>query len=257
MEPLITLKNVSKHFPEDGKQGMTVLTDINLEIFPGEIFAFVGPSGSGKSTLLRIMSGLERQYNGSVIIHEGHNNRDFSFVFQQFALLPWLTVGENIGLGLVARNIPAYRVKERVVKELKRFGLEKFGNSYPRDLSGGMRQRVGIARPLAADPKVIFMDEPFSELDSFTAEELRKELLRIWENPEWEEEKEHTQERPTIVMVTHIVEEALELADRIAVLTERPGKIEKIVKNTLPRPRALRSQEFFALEDELYRLIKP
>ena len=257
MNPLITLKNVSKHFSEDGKQGIAVLTDINLEIFPGEIFVFVGPSGSGKSTLLRIMSGLERQYNGSVIIHEGHNNRDFSFVFQQFALLPWLTVGENISLGLVARKISAHRIKERVAKELKRFGLERFGNSYPRDLSGGMRQRVGIARALATDPKVIFMDEPFSELDSFTAKELRKELLRIWENPEWGEEKKHTQERPTIVMVTHIVEEALELADRIAVLTERPGKIEKIVKNTLPRPRALRSQEFFAFEDELYRLIKP
>ena len=257
MEPLITLKNVSKHFPEDGKQGMTVLTDINLEIFPGEIFAFVGPSGSGKSTLLRIMSGLERQYNGSVIIHEGHSTRDFSFVFQQFALLPWLTVGENISLGLVARKISAHRIKERVAKEVKRFGLERFGNSYPRDLSGGMRQRVGIARAIATDPKVIFMDEPFSELDSFTAEELRKELLRIWQNPEWGEEKKHTQERPTIVMVTHIVEEALELADRIAVLTQRPGKIEKIVKNTLGRPRALRSQEFFAFEDELYRLIKP
>ena len=257
MQPLITLKNISKHFPEDGKQGVTALADINLEIFPGEILVLVGPSGSGKSTLLRIASGLENVYDGTVTVHEGHSVSDFSFVFQQFALLPWLTVGENISLGLVARSVPRRRIKERVAKELKRFGLERFGNSYPKDLSGGMRQRVGIARALATDPKMIFMDEPFSELDSFTAEELRKELLRIWQNPEWGEEKKHAQERPTIVMVTHIVEEALELADRIAVLTERPGKIERIVKNTLPRPRALRSQEFFALEDELYRLIKP
>ena len=257
MIALITLENISKHFAENGKPGMTTLSDINLEIFPGEIFVLVGPSGSGKSTLLRIMSGLEKEYEGKVIIHEGHAVEDFSFVFQQFALLPWLTVAENIGLGLVARNMPAHRIKERVSKELKRFGLEKFGNAHTKDLSGGMRQRVGIARAIATDPKVIFMDEPFSELDSFTAEELRKELLRIWENPEWGEEKKHTQERPTIVIVTHIIEEALELADRVAVLTQRPGKIEKIVKNTLPRPRELRSQEFFALEDELYRLIKP
>ena len=257
MVPLITLTNVSKHFAEDGTQGMAALEDINLEIFPGEIFILVGPSGSGKSTLLRIMSGLEKVYDGTVIVHEGHTVEDFSFVFQQFALLPWLTVAENISLGLVARKLSPHRIKERVNKELKRFGLERFGHSYPKDLSGGMRQRVGIARAIATDPKVIFMDEPFSELDSFTAEELRKELLRIWQNPEWGAEKTHTQERPTIVMVTHIVEEALELADRVAVLTRRPGKIERIVKNTLERPRQLRSQEFFTLEDELYRLIKP
>ena len=180
-------------------------------------------------------------------------SRDFSFVFQQFALLPWLTVSENISIGLVARNVSARHVKERVNKELKRFGLENFGDEYPRELSGGMRQRVGIARALATDPKVIFMDEPFSELDSFTAEELRKELLRIWQNPEWI----GGEARPTIVMVTHIVEEAIELADRIAVLTPRPAKIERIVKNGLPRPRELRSQAFYALEDELYRLIRP
>lgn len=257
MEPLITLTHVSKIFAEDAEHSLPALKDISLEIMSGEIFIFVGPSGSGKSTLLRIMSGLEKEYQGEVKLHEKHTPQDFSFIFQQFALLPWLTVAENISIGLVARNVPGHRIKERVNKELKRFGLDKFGNSYPRDLSGGMRQRVGIARALATDPRVIFMDEPFSELDSFTAQELRKELLRIWENPEWGEEKKHTQERPTIVMVTHIVEEALELADRIAVLTERPGRLEKIVKNTLPRPRELRSQEFFALEDELYRLIKP
>ena len=257
MDPLIPLKNVSKDFVEIADHSVIALNNIDLQIFAGEIFVFVGPSGSGKSTLLRIMSGLEKKYEGTVILHEGIGPENFSFVFQQFALLPWLTVSENIAIGLVARKMHPHKIKERVHKELHRFGLEKFGHVYPRELSGGMRQRVGIARALATDPRVIFMDEPFSELDSFTAENMRKELLRIWENPEWGEEKKHAQERPTIVMVTHIVEEALELADRIAVLTPRPGKIEKIVKNDLARPRALRSQEFYTMEDELYGLIKP
>ncbi len=257
MKPLITLKNISKHFVEEGDKSVVALADISLEIFPGEIFVFVGPSGSGKSTLLRIISGLEKDFKGEVIFGDEVRQHDFSFVFQQFALLPWLTVAENISVGLVARNLSIHHIKERVNKELKRFGLERFANEHPRELSGGMRQRVGIARALATDPKVIFMDEPFSELDSFTSEELRKELLRIWENPAWGEEVAHTQPRPTIVMVTHIVEEALELADRVAVLTPRPARIERIVTNNLPRPRALRSQEFYTLEDELYRLIKP
>ncbi|MDP3769699.1 MAG: ABC transporter ATP-binding protein [Candidatus Sungbacteria bacterium] len=257
MEPVITLKNISKTFVEYADHSIPALNNISLEIISGEIFVVVGPSGSGKSTLLRIMSGLEKKYDGEVILHDGLVPEDFSFVFQQFALLPWLTVSENIAIGLVARTDHRHVISERVNKELKRFGLEKFGHAYPRELSGGMRQRVGIARALATDPRVIFMDEPFSELDSFTAQELRKELLRIWQNPEWGESKKHMQEQPTIVMVTHIVEEALELADRVAVLTPRPGKIEKIVKNNLLRPRALRSQEFFAAEDELYRLIKP
>jgi len=257
MKPLITLKNISKYFMEDTGHGVSALVDISLEIFSGEIFVFVGPSGSGKSTLLRIMSGLEKDFKGEVIYGEGIALRDFSFVFQQFALLPWLTVAENISIGLVARNMSAHHIKERVNKELKRFGLEKFGNEHPRELSGGMRQRVGIARALATDPKVIFMDEPFSELDSFTAQELREELLRIWHESEGNEEVTKTRTRPTIVMVTHIVEEALELADRVAVLTPRPGKIERIVINNLPRPRQLRSPAFYTLEDELYRLIKP
>lgn len=257
MKPLITLKNISKHFVENENHGTTALADIDMEIFVGEIFVFVGPSGSGKSTLLRIMSGLEKDFKGDIAYGEHIQQCDFSFVFQQFALLPWLTVAENISIGLVARNMTLHSIKERVNKELKRFGLEKFGNEYPRELSGGMRQRVGIARAFATDPKVIFMDEPFSELDSFTAEELRKELLHIWHNPQWNEEAHDAQSRPTIVMVTHVIEEAIELADRIAVLTPRPAKIERIVVNNLPRPRELRSRAFYDLEDELYRLIKP
>lgn len=257
MKPLITLKNISKHFAEDGNHGITALAGISLEIFSGEIFVCVGPSGSGKSTLLRVMSGLEKDFKGEITYGENIRQQDVSFVFQQFALLPWLTVAENISIGLVARNMAIGSIKERVNKELKRFGLEKFGNEYPRELSGGMRQRVGIARALATDPKVIFMDEPFSELDSFTAEELRKELLRIWHGSELMKGNGHSRLQPTIVMVTHVIEEAIELADRIAVLTPRPAKIERIVINNLSRPRELRSRAFYDLEDELYRLIKP
>lgn len=241
----ISLTNVSMRFPEGKGRKLTVLEDINLEIALGEFFVMVGPSGSGKSTILRIMSGLESGYEGTVRFATDLKHSDCSFVFQQFALLPWLTVSENIGLGLVARGIPEHEQKTIVSQELSAFGLTHFAHAYPRELSGGMRQRVGIARALATRPKVIFMDEPFSELDSFTAEELRLELLEIWR-----------ERRPTIVMVTHIVPEALELADRIAVMTPRPGRIEAIVENVLPRPRPKRTEGFFKLEDQLLELIK-
>ncbi|HTL39817.1 MAG TPA: ABC transporter ATP-binding protein [Methylomirabilota bacterium] len=245
MPAIITLKNITKYFQEDHKN-ILVLNDISLEIQAGEFFILVGPSGSGKSTILRVASGLEKSFKGQVVLSPEVKKGDMSFVFQQFALLPWLTVYENIELGLLAKKISPKVKHEIVNRELKQFGLEKFARSYPKDLSGGMRQRVGIARALAPDPKIIFMDEPFSELDSFTAEELRQELLQIW-----------IQRKPTIIMVTHIVAEALELADRVAVLTPRPARVEKILKNTLPRPRQMRSSDFFLLEDQLYQLIKP
>jgi NitT/TauT family transport system ATP-binding protein len=245
MPAVITLKNITKYFEEDGKQ-LLILDNISLEIETGEFFVLVGPSGSGKSTLLRIASGLEKSYKGEVILGKDMSQKDMSFVFQQFALLPWLTVFENIELSLLSKNLDPDQRRKIVSGELKQFGLEKFTHSHPKDLSGGMRQRVGIARALASSPKIIFMDEPFSELDSFTAEELRRELLQIW-----------IKRRPTIVMVTHIIAEALELADRIAVLTARPAKIERVVKNTLPRPRVMRSNDFFHMEDQLYSLIRP
>ena len=241
MSTTITLKNVSKAFAE-----LVILHDVNLEIKTGEFFVFVGPSGAGKSTILRIMSGLESDFKGSLKLAEGLTRSDMSFVFQQFALLPWLSVEENIGLGLVARGVPPKERHERVMKELLQLGLEKFAHVKPCELSGGMRQRVGIARAFVTDPKVIFMDEPFSELDSFTAQELRKELLDIWEK-----------RKPTIIMVTHIVEEAVELADRIAVLTPRPARIEHIVENNLPRPRKERSEEFYELEDQVTQFVRP
>ena len=246
MRNLIILKNVTKVFYLESSRPLVALKDINLEVRTGEFFVVLGPSGSGKSTLLRTMSGLEKSYEGEIQFREDFSRSDQSFVFQQFALLPWLTVLENVEFGLITRNLDEAERISIVQKELKEFGLEKFSHLYPKELSGGMRQRVGVARALATNPKVIFMDEPFSELDSFTAAELREELLEIWQ-----------ERKMTILFVTHFIPEALELADRIAVLTPRPGKIEKIVENHLPRPRQKRSQEFYRLEDELYQLVRP
>ena len=245
MEPIIKLSHVGKTFI-DARERLTAVKDVSLEILPGEFFVFVGPSGSGKSTILRIMSGLEKDFEGSLAYGEGITQANMSFVFQQFALLPWLTVKENVALPLIPRRLPPHVKNHNVSDELKRLHLEAAGHLHPRELSGGMRQRVGLARALVVNPKIMFMDEPFSELDSFTAEELRTELLQIW-----------AERKMTIVMVTHIIEEALELADRVAVLTARPGMLEKVVTNTLPRPRQKRSEPFYHLEDELYRLIKP
>lgn len=240
----IKLEHVSKNFLLDNKR-VSALKDINLKVNQGEFFIFLGPSGSGKSTLLRIMSGLERDYEGNVKMGDGIRKKDFSFVFQQFALLPWLTVYENVELGLIARNIPKSKKKKIISEELRRLGLDKFENSYPKELSGGMKQRVGIARAIVTNPKVVFMDEPFSALDSFTTEELRKEILDIWK-----------EKKITIIMVTHRIDEAIELSDRIAVLTPRPGHIEGVIANKLLRPRNLRSQNFYKLEDLLYKMIK-
>lgn len=245
-QPIITLKNVSKSFAATGGRAAFALERIDLEIRAGEIFILVGPSGCGKSTLLRIMSGLEKKFTGSLAYAPGIERNDIRFVFQQFALLPWLSVEQNVELALLKHSADPRERKEIAQKELKRLGLERFRNAHPKELSGGMRQRVGIARALVSKPKIIFMDEPFSELDSFTADTLRKEVLDIWQA-----------EKPTIVMVTHIVEEALELGDRIAALTPHPGKIERILSNTLPRPREKRSEPFYKLEDQLFSIIKP
>lgn len=246
MKPIITVSDVSKTFIEDHAKRIVALEHVSFNIREGEFFVILGPSGSGKSTLLRIMSGLEKSYEGHVAYEEGMTPQDRSFVFQQFALLPWLSVRDNVALPHVARHSTPSLTKQNVNRELARLGLVSFAGHNPRDLSGGMRQRVGIARALVTDPKIIFLDEPFSELDSFTAQALRTELLTIWKET-----------KPTIIMVTHLIEEALELGDRIAITTSRPGRIEKIVDNPLPRPREKRSKDFFAMEDKLYTLVSP
>lgn len=238
---ILKLHNLSKTFTEEG-HSVSALKDINLEVHEREFLVLLGPSGSGKSTLLRIMSGLIPPTSGKVEIQPGVKQ---SFIFQDFALFPWLTVAENIGFGLKMQDVPWPARSKAVKTEVERMGLVGFEKSFPRELSGGMKQRVGIARALAMKPSVIFLDEPFSALDSFTATKLRQELLNIWQ-----------QEQLTIVMVTHLIEEALQLGDRIAVLSSRPARIERIFHNTLPRPRDTRSEKFFEMTDIIHSVIK-
>jgi NitT/TauT family transport system ATP-binding protein len=246
MKPIIKITSLTKFYQELPSKHLLALENINLSIGQGEFFVIVGPSGSGKSTLLRAISGLDHDFEGQIYTAPSINPSDLSFVFQQFALLPWLTVYQNIELGLIGRDVELSKRKEIVKRELDQFGLHKFATSYPHELSGGMRQRVGIARALATDPKILFLDEPFSELDFFTAETLRKELIEIWRSRSL-----------TVIMVSHIIQEALELADRIAVLSARPGRVIKIITNDLVRPRAFRSPEFYALEDKIYKILRP
>ena len=169
MEFALSLHHVTKVFEDHSNKHLPVLENINLEIHLGEFFIILGPSGSGKSTLLRVMSGLEKSFRGEVSYAPEISRQDISFIFQQFALLPWLSVYENVELGLIVRHISKESRHKTIMEELRRLGLEKFAHVYPKALSGGMRQRVGIARALVTSPKIIFMDEPFSELDSFTA----------------------------------------------------------------------------------------
>ncbi|MEI6659963.1 MAG: ABC transporter ATP-binding protein [bacterium] len=248
MKNLIIQKNISKVFKDYRGHKLQAIHDVSLSIEEGEFFILLGPSGCGKSTLLRIMSCLDKEFSGTQTYENGLSKSDLGFVFQQFALLPWLSVRENISLGLTARRTFGDLTKEdmdTVDSLMQSFGLHKFADEYPKELSGGMKQRVGIARALAINPKVMFLDEPFSALDSFTAKALRQELIDIWK-----------ERHMTIIMVTHNIEEALQLGDRIGVMSSRPGKLDDIVENTLPRPRELRSKEFFDMEDKLMSTVK-
>lgn len=235
---MLKLNQVSKKFFVDDQQ-VIALTDVNFEVQKGEFFTIIGPSGCGKSTLLRIIAGLTSPTSGQVSWEE---KPILSFVFQNYGLFPFLSVFENIEFGLKMKGERS-GIVEDLIKEV---GLEGFADKHPKELSGGMKQRVGIARALAISPTVLLLDEPFSSLDEFTAENLRKLLVKIWQR-----------RKITIVMVTHLISEAIELSDKIAVMTGAPGTIEKVVENPLKRPRNLRSKEFFALEDELLGIIKP
>ncbi len=237
---LIHLNNVTKHFEDDGRK-VPVLKDIDLDVQRGEFLMLLGPSGSGKSTLLRLLSGLEKPDSGT--LHMGVTSH--SFVFQDFALFPWLTVAENIGFGLKMKGRSESEITAVVKDLVSEMGLDGFLHAYPRELSGGMKQRVGIARALAMSPEVMFLDEPFSALDTFTEVKLRLEVLKIWET-----------RKITMVMVTHSVEEALFMADRIAVFSERPATISNIVKNPFPRPRNVHSAEFVRKVEEISNLVE-
>jgi NitT/TauT family transport system ATP-binding protein len=245
---LITVENVSKRFPlPDGKGEFTVLGDVSLAVNAGEVVALLGRSGSGKSTLLRIMSGLIRPSQG-VVCSNGQPlrgaNPNLAMVFQSFALLPWLTVQDNVELGLAARHVPRQQRRERALKAIDIVGLDGFENAYPKELSGGMKQRVGFARAFVLEPEVLFMDEPFSALDVLTAENLRGEIDDLW--------NAGTFPSKSILIVTHNIEEAVYLADRVVILGSKPGRIRGELAVNLPRPHDRSHPRFKALVDYIY-----
>ena len=241
MSPILSLKKVNKYFDDGGKK-LHVLKDIDLEVIPNEFVMLLGPSGSGKSTLLRVIAGLESYESGELFREPSLR---LSFVFQSFALFPWLTVYENIEFGLKMAKVK-FDIRRKTIHGLiEEIGLTAFAHTHPKELSGGMKQRVGIARALAVSPDIILLDEPFSALDSFTASILRQELLSIWQK-----------RKLTLVMVTHLIEEALTLGDRTVLLTPVPARVEANRKNPLPRPRDRRSAEFFTEEDAINKIIK-
>ncbi len=236
---MLKVANLKKIFKDRGKT--VVLKDISFEVEKRQFFTIIGPSGCGKSTLLRIIAGLIEKSEGEVSWQE---NPKIGFVFQNFALFPYLTVKENIEFGLRMQGVGENQRKKVSAELIDEVGLSGFENHHPKELSGGMKQRVGIARALAIDPNVLILDEPFSSLDEFTAQKLRELLLSIWQKREI-----------TVVMVTHLIREALELSDVIAVLTPSPSEVEKIVEISLSRPRNTRAERFFQLEDEFKRRI--
>jgi NitT/TauT family transport system ATP-binding protein len=249
-EVLIDVDEVSKSFPGAAGEELRVLDSIDLQLRTGEIVALLGRSGSGKSTLLRIIAGLIAPTSGTVCYRGAElngANPGAALVFQSFALMPWLTVQDNVQLGLAARRVPPRQRRERALEAIDMIGLHGFESAYPKELSGGMRQRVGFARALVLDPDLLLMDEPFSALDVLTAENLRTELVKLWS----------TDKFPTkaICIVTHNIEEAVLLADRVVVLGANPGRILADVHVDIDRPRDRRSPAFEALVDQLYGLL--
>jgi NitT/TauT family transport system ATP-binding protein len=246
VDHLVVLRNIVKEYGDRGKR-VRVLDGINLEI-RSEILAILGPSGCGKSTLLRIIAGIEKPSSGEIIYRTSNRDRPpIGFVFQSPSLLPWLTVLENVALPLRARGVPEKEAEETARKYLSLVGLQEFENFYPDELSGGMKQRVNLARALGIEPEILLMDEPFSHLDPLTAENLRAELLDIWLSS--------LAPVKAIVLVTHDVIEAVYMADRIAILTPRPARVASIINIDISRPRNRLSQEFTKIVDLVYEYV--
>lgn len=248
--PILEIRGIQKSFDRGNGKLLRVLEDVNLDIRPNEVIALIGPSGCGKSTILRIFAGLIEPTKGQVR-YQGEKqeglNPNVAIVFQGFALYPWMTVEQNVEAVLRAKGMAPAAVKERTNRAIRMVGLEGFEEAYPRELSGGMKQRVGMARALSVDPEILFMDEPFSQVDALTAEGLRAEILDIWDDRE--------QNPSSILMVSHDIKEVAYMADRIVVLSANPGRIRTIVENPLPRPREMRSPEFLRLVDQLHDII--
>lgn len=249
-ELLCEVRGVSHDFALPDGRPRRVIEGIDLVLRPDEVLALLGPSGSGKSTILRVLAGLLRPTEGEVFYRGrrlGGLNPAVAMVFQSFALFPWLTVRRNVEVVLEAAGVPRGRVRERATSALAKVGLTPFQDAYPRELSGGMKQRVGIARALSVDPEILLMDEPFSQVDALTAESLRAEVIDLWSAKE--------RDPSSIVMVSHDIKEVVFMADRVVLLSASPGRVLRVIENTLPRPRDYRSPAFLRLVDQLHELI--
>ncbi|MFZ0831305.1 MAG: ABC transporter ATP-binding protein [Thermoplasmata archaeon] len=246
---LIEVREIRKDYPSHHGT-ISIINGVTFDVADSDFVAIVGPSGCGKSTMLRIIQGLEHPTSGEIRFRGQPVMtccNDMAMVFQSFALLPWLTIKENVAFGLSARSWSPEKIAAQVERYISVTGLVGFEEAYPRELSGGMRQRVGLARALAVEPAVLLMDEPFSALDALTAEGLREEVLQLWRDPDLPPE--------AVILVTHNIEEALAMADRVVVLSHRPSRVLAVVQVDLPRPRDRKSEAFYALTDHLYSLI--
>ncbi|OZG50041.1 nitrate/sulfonate/bicarbonate ABC transporter ATP-binding protein [Bombiscardovia coagulans] len=247
---IIEARHINKEFQSDKGNELKVLDDMSLTLNEGEVVALLGRSGAGKSTFLRILAGLVPATSGSVTYRgkelEGPNP-GVALVFQSFALMPWLTVEANVELGLQARGVPRNERKKLALEALDSIGLDGFESAYPKELSGGMRQRVGIARALVLKPDALFMDEPFSALDVLTAENLRQEVLKVW--------SAESDAIKSILIVTHNIEEAVQMANRVVVLGSHPGHVIAEVPIKLDRPRDKQSEEFQSTVDYIYSIL--
>ncbi len=232
----LSIEHLSKSFVSASGEKVEALKDINLEITDKEFICLLGPSGCGKTTLLRIIGGLDQATSGAALL-DGHPvtgpDPKTAMIFQEYSLYPWRTVLDNVTFGLEIRGADKEKRSEKARSYLEMVGLKGFERSFPYELSGGMRQRVAVARALAVDPEVLLMDEPFGALDAQTRNKMQKELLEIWEKTQ-----------KTVIFVTHSVDEAVYMSDRIVVLTRRPGTIREVMDIPIPRPRDRTSTDF-------------
>jgi len=248
--PIAAASSVTKVYRDEEGRERVILKDVNLSVRKGEVVAILGPSGCGKSTLLRILIGLIPPSSGTVTqhgrplsgIHPGA-----AVVFQNFALFPWLTVEENVRVGLNGRPLPADEIDRLVTSAIERVGLTGVERAFPKELSGGMKQRVGIARALVGGPELLCMDEPFSSLDVLTAESLRAEVYRLW--------SDGATGLSSILMITHLIEEAVDLGDRILIMGANPGTVRQEIVNTLPHPREYRHPEFLRMVERIHDIV--
>jgi len=248
--PIIEARQLEKSYPQPDGSRIQVIAATDLAVYPGKIIALLGASGCGKSTLLRMLTGLSPASAGGVYWHGqpvAGESPNVSIVFQSFALFPWLTVLENVEAPLEARGMAPIERRKRALRIIDAVGLDGFETAYPKELSGGMKQRVGVARALVVEPEVLFMDEPFSALDVLTAETLRGELLELWRG--------HKIPTRAIFIVTHNIEEAVILADRIIVLGRNPAHIHADLTVDIPHPRDHKDPRFIDLVDKIYRVL--